>query len=323
MAEARRILRHVLSAALLALAVFFLWKTAREAGWEALRSRLAGADPLLMTVAAAVNLARYAAWALRWQLLALPVASFRWWPATKALMASLFVTTVVPGSRAFGGLVRARHLARELGRPTAALYGTAVVDQFGYSVVSMSMGALFLPVAFWGGASGDPRGRLWLALAGVAIALAFALGWWRRDAILARMRGRMPALAEAVEEVMGAAKVLLARPPSWLLMAIGGALVYAANIVTLQIAAAALGWDMSFLVAAGAFSVGSLAGTVVNTPGGVGTTEAAATAFLQIAAGIPTDIALAAVFLARGLHYLFSLLLGGIAVAGARDLRVP
>jgi uncharacterized membrane protein YbhN (UPF0104 family) len=317
----RRFARRAAAALLFGLAAWFLWRTGREAGWGALRDRLAGADAALLAAAAGLTLARYAIWAGRWQWLARPVSRFRWWPAAKALMASLFVTTVVPGSRAFGGLVRAQHLGRETGQPIGRLYGGAAIDQFGYSVVSMAMGALFLPVAFWGGPSGDPGNRRWLYAGGLLMAAGCAAAWWRRRSILERLRRRTPAIAGAVEEVIGAAGVLLRRPVSWAVMGAGGAAVYAANVVTFQVAAAALGWRMGFVEAAGAFSIGSLAGTVVNTPGGVGTTEAAATLFLQRAAGVPADVALAAVFLARGMHYLCSLALGGAAFLAGGTAR--
>ena len=51
---------------------------------------------------------------------------------------------------------------------------------------------------------------------------------------------------------------------------------------------------------------------MANTPGGLGATEYAAVEFLGRAAGIDPEVALASVLLARGAHYLCSLVFGGI-----------
>ncbi|MFQ5876665.1 MAG: lysylphosphatidylglycerol synthase domain-containing protein, partial [Acidobacteriota bacterium] len=90
-----------------------------------------------------------------------------------------------------------------------------------------------------------------------------------------------------------------------------------ANGLPFQSAAAALGSSLRLPAAAAAFALGSLAGTLSGTPGGAGTTELAAMAPL-VALGVPTDGALAAVLLARGVHYASCLLIGGAALLAAR-----
>ena len=314
----RRPLRWLASAAIVALAGVFLARAAGEVGWGVLRERLLAADPAALSLVLAVTLARYAVWAARWQILMVPVARVPWWPACAGLMASLFYTTVIPASRAFGGLIRANYLGRAVGRPAGPLYGAAAVDQFGYSAVSMSLGAAFLPFAFWGQPSGGSRSRFALLAAGVALLAGCLVMWRRRASLVARLGRRSPALAETVEGAIGAAGTLVARPASWAILIAGGAAVWWANVAAYQLAAAALGSTIPFAAAAAAFSLGSLAGTVTGTPGGAGTTELAALAPL-VALGVPSDLALPTVLLARGMHYALSLGIGGgCALAGGR-----
>jgi uncharacterized protein (TIRG00374 family) len=309
--RSRKLLRQALSATLWLVAVLLLIRTAGQIGWEVLEDRLVRAQPFLLVFILLISLLRYAVWVTRWQILVRSVEPIPWWPAQKALMVSLFITTVVPGSRPFGGLVRARRLAGELNRPTGPLYGGALVDQIGYGVVSMALGAIYLPLAFWVDPSRSSGDRVLLWVAGAAgLLLSFLVMWRRRNFLLARIRGRMPRVAETLEETFGCARRLLARPGTWRVVAVGGGIVWLANVLTFQVASAALGHTLSFPAAAAAFAVGSLAGMVTGTPGGAGTTELAALAPL-IALGVPTEVALPTVLLARGVHYLCSILIGG------------
>ena len=101
-------------------------------------------------------------------------------------------------------------------------------------------------------------------------------------------------------------------------MVVGGTLVWLGNTLTFLVAARALGLEIPFLVAAAAFSLGSLAGVASGSPGGAGATEAAAIVPL-VHLGYPDDLALASVLLARGIHYASAILLGGIcALTGQR-----
>ena len=307
----RRAAGQMVSAVLVGAAIWFLFRTGSQVGWDQVGDRLRAADPLVLAGVVLVTLGRNAVWALRWQLLARPATAFPWWPAHKALMASLFITTVVPGSRSFGGLVRARHLARACGRPMGPFYGGALVDQIGYSIISMVMGAIFV-LGYWGERSGVGNKGFWLAAAGLLGGVALGVLYHRREQVLERLRRRSARLADGVQGTMSVARQLLARGGSWPIIGAGGLLVYGANIVAIQLGALALGAPMSFAAAAGAFSVGALAGTVANTPGGLGATEYAAVEFLGRAAGIEPDVALGSVLLARGAHYICSLVFGGI-----------
>ncbi len=311
----RKPLRVVLSVLVMAAALWFLWRTGTRAGWGNLGRRLAEVAlwPLLLAVAA--NLLRYAIWGLRWQQLLRPVARVRWWPAERALLASVFYNTVVPGARPFGGIIRARYLARSTGLQPGPLLGGALVDQMGYSLTSRTRGMVLLPGAFRAGRAGGTRWFLLPALA--AVAAAVLLAWRRRERLLEKLRERMPSLASNLTGTFRSARKLLARPRSWGIMVVGGTLVWLGNTLTFLLAARALDLEIPFMVAAAAFSLGSLAGVASGSPGGAGATEAAAIVPL-VHLGYADDLALASVLLARGIHYASALLLGGICALTGR-----
>jgi uncharacterized protein (TIRG00374 family) len=308
-------LRLALSVLLLTAALWFLWRTGTKAGWSNLGRRLAEVTlwPLLLAIAA--NLLRYVIWGLRWQQLLRSVARVRWWLVQRALLASVFYNTVVPGARPFGGIIRARYLARSTGQAPGPLFGAALVDQMGYSLISMTLGMVFLPGAFLAGRAGGTRWFLLPALAAVAVAVLLA--WRRRERLLERLRERMPSVADNLTGTFRTARKLLARPGSWGIMVVGGTLVWLGNILTFLLAARALGLEVPFMVAAAAFSLGSLAGVASGSPGGAGATEAAAIVPL-VHLGFPDDLALASVLLARGIHYISAILLGGICALTGR-----
>ena len=91
--------------------MWLLVAAARGVGWDQFTVTFAAADPGLLAATFAVNLLRYAIWGTRWWLLIRPLARPRWRDAFVALMGSVFVNTVIPAARPFGGWVRARQLA--------------------------------------------------------------------------------------------------------------------------------------------------------------------------------------------------------------------
>jgi uncharacterized protein (TIRG00374 family) len=313
--KARKPVRLVISVLLMAAALWFLWRTGSKAGWDNLGRRLAEVSLWMLLAAVSVNLARYGVWAARWQWLLRPVAHVGWWPAQRALMASVFYNTAVPGARPFGGIIRARYLARSTGQEPGPLFGGALVDQLGYSLVSMTLGLVFLPGAFVAERSGG--GRWLIAPAVAALAVVVAVAWRRRERLVEKLRERMPHAIDTLTGTFRSARKLLARPSSWAIVLAGGVLVWMGNILTFLLAADALGAEIPVLVAAAAFSLGSLAGVASGSPGGAGTTEAAAIVPL-VSLGVPDDLALASVLLARGIHYLSAILIGGICALTGR-----
>ncbi len=291
-------------------------------GWALVGARLARARPGLLALAVLTNLGCYAAWALRWRAMLRPVARVPWWPAQKALMISILVNTVVPFARSLGGLVRAAALGRDRALPTASLYGPTLVDQVGYSAVSLGLGALSVPLAAWSGGAGRGRTAAYL-LAALAVVAAIAIALrGRRAAILDRIRARVPAAAGSVEQAVAAARAVLFRPRTWGVVAAGGAAVWLFNVLTFLLAGRAIGASFGLGGAAAAWSLGSIAGVASGTPGGVGTTESAAIVPL-IALGVAPSEALAAVLLARLIHYVSAILIGWGCFLAAGKQRPP
>ncbi len=307
----RRVRGAVASATFLVGAVWFMASNLGEEGGRELGQRLLNAHPGYLALAACINLARYGAWALRWQWLMAPVVRTRWLAAFRALMVSVFLNTVVPAARPLGGLIRARLLSRSAPGPSGPIYGGTLVDQFGYSIVSALVGAACLPWAFAGDGRGGRGGPVaWtVGLLGLATITAL-IHPGLRGRLAAWMRRRLPAAAGTVQGALAASRTLLGKGRTFALMAAGGTVVWFANAVVLWIAGWAVGTRFSLGAAASAWALGSLAGAVTGTPGGAGTTEGAAILPLM-AQGIPKSEALAAVLLARGLHYISAILLGG------------
>ena len=307
----RRRLRALVSVAVLTAAVALLIRAIGLAGLRELGLRLVQADPLLLALAAAANLARYGLWALRWQWMVQKVVSLRWTIAFRSLMVSVFLNTVVPAARPLGGIIRARLAARHAQSTAGPYYGGTLVDQFGYSVVSGVVGAACLPWAMVGSGMEQGRGFMPWLLGGLLVLLGGALIHpGLRARMGAFMERRLPSARSTMAGAARASRQVLRRPLSYLLMIVGGTVVWMLNVVVLWIAGRAVGVPFSFEAAAAAWALGSLAGSLSGTPGGAGTTEGAAIIPL-VREGAAAPEALAAVFLARGLHYLSALVIGG------------
>lgn len=275
--------------------------------------RIAKADPALLALTIANCLLVYGAWGLRWTLVLRPVARVRWWPAQRALMASIFVNTVVPFARSLGGLVRAALLAQRTNVPIATLYAPTLIDQIGYSTASLCLGALMIPAASWS-RSRAHSGWIVAGILGAMLVVAAVSTRRRRGAwVLSWVRTKLPGAGGSVELGVQAARAVLQRPYTWILLVVGGAVVWALNVITVLLAARTMGVPIGFAAAAAAWSVGSVAGIASGTPGGIGTTESAAVVPL-IAMGVAPQDAIACFLLARLLQYLTALTIGGAAI---------
>lgn len=298
-------------------AAAFLARTIAATGWRSLWERLAAADPLLVALSAIAVATRYAAWGKRWQLLLRPVARAAWWRAQRALLSSVFFYNIIPAGRPAAGLIRARQLGRGIGQPTAPVYGVVLVDQVGYSLLSLVLSAHAVPVALW------PAGSRRHPAATVAAAAAASVGallllWWRRESIARRIRRRIPSAVGTVEAALGSARLVLSRARSYAVILIGGSAAWYGGALSLFFASRAVGADLGMGAAAAAWALGSTAGIVSGSPGGAGVAESAALVPL-VAMGIPPDRAISAILIARLFEYAVGILVGGAcALAEAR-----
>ena len=286
----------------------FFWRTLGSEGFRDLPAHLRGADPFLLLLAAALNLGRYALWTSRWRGVTAAVSRVDWWPSFRALMGSVFLNTVVPGARPLGGIVRARILSRTSGVAPGPVYAATLVDQLGYSLVSVTVGLISLPRALMPAEAG---GRLPLLLGSVVLgALLVVLVYPKGRAWLRSRLGRH--LSRAATTVKGAVQAVprvLARPATWAWVILCGPPVWYANAITIWMAGKAVGASFGMADAAAAWALGSLVGAATGIPGGIGVTEAFGSAAL-IEMGVPPGQALAAVLLGRALHYLSATLIG-------------
>ena len=305
-----KLIRAAVAVAIVVFAAWLLNRALGSEGWRSVGARLERASPLFLALAVAATLCGYTVWGVRWLLILRPVAPVPWWPAQKALMTSIFVNTVVPFARSLGGLVRAAALGRSRGIPVGSLYGPTLIDQIGYSAVSVSLGALSVPFALWGGGAGRGRTVVFSVVAAVVVICVVLVVRGRREDLLLWVRSRIPAAAQSVEQAVGAARIVMLRPATWSVIPIGGSAVWLCNVLTFLLAGRAVGAGFGLGGAAAAWSLGSIAGVASGTPGGIGTTETAAIVPL-VAAGVPAAEALAAVLLARLIQYITAIVLGG------------
>lgn len=315
------VLRWVLILGALALSVRLLGDIA----WADLAQRLRTASPAPVVAAAALLLARTCVWAWRWRLAARRAGPAPSFVALAAMVAaSATVNHLVPTARVVGGLLRGRYLARATGLPLGRAFGSVLYDQLAHQVtlvvftVAVTIAAAFvLGRPALGGMLGA-AGLLVLGVAGWALRRSGGSGnggRLRRFASaavgrLAERGGRAARLlahgresVSVVGQLTGDGRLALASAGLGVLFAVVSGL---AQVLVF----AALGSEVSWVVALAVVCLGAAAGILLGTPGGIGATEAAMIAAFA-ATGMDRLDATAATLLFRGLHYL-SVLVPGI-----------
>ncbi|HEX7181450.1 MAG TPA: lysylphosphatidylglycerol synthase transmembrane domain-containing protein [Thermoanaerobaculia bacterium] len=308
-----------------ALALYFTWRLLADMDWADLAARMSEASWRFLIPGILLLLARYVAWDWRFRLAARqgvgqsphPVLGFF------VLMASAALNLITPSARLIGGLMRARYFARSTSRPFGMLYGVVLYDQIAHhTVMTTCTWIAVVATAFIMGRHALGTGAL-AALVAVAIGLAF---WLHRGSFeshplvrfvargAGRAEGRMQRLYAHGHEAVGIFVRLLAQAPlRWKAGLIG--LLYAVlNAGAQWLIFLALGREIDPLVVFAGVSLGTAAGTLTGTPGGLGTTEAAMVASFGLM-GIDRVDAAAGTLLCRGLHYAVVLAVGLPALA--------
>ncbi len=319
-ARARRLLGPLVwplvRVALIALALWLAWRLLAGLDWRELGDRLAEADRAWLAAAVALLLARFAVWTWRWQL-----AVARLGPAPGMvplflmIKASALVNHLTPAARVLGGVMRARYLARRGNGTVGRAFGGVAFDQLLHQVSMAVVTALALIAA------GLATAREGLALATAALLLAAcgtaAVVWlrWRSTeggafahlaGLLARRvageRRAQRALVHGREAGAALSGLLRSARLVFAMLALGG--LYALVNGAAQWAVfRALGDRPGFLVVLATVALGTAAGALIGTPGGLGATEAAMIGTF-VAFGIDRVDATAATLLYRGLHYI-------------------
>jgi uncharacterized protein (TIRG00374 family) len=307
-------LRRPLVVALLLVALWFTWRLVENLDWRDLVHRAAAANLPLLALALACLVGSYLFWDRR-----LAISTERAVDVRPRLGLGFFVlyataalNLITPSARVVGGPLRARYVARAIGRPFAPLYGVILYDQLAHLVVMTSWTGLALVSTAW------LLGRPWLVagtLAAYAV-LAFASFGLGSRAGNGALAGFFARRAERASERGGrgerlyghgreAARTLETLAGEWRLRLPAAALgsgFFLVSALAQWLIFAALGRPESPLVVIAVVALGASAGMLTGTPGGVGTTEAAMVA-LYGALGVSPGEAAAATLMFRGLHY--------------------
>jgi uncharacterized protein (TIRG00374 family) len=294
-----------------------LWARVREASWPVLAAGIA------------LLLARFALWDWRFRLAAEKALGER--PGAVlgffVFLASAALNLVTPTVRLVGGLLRARYFARATDRSFGFLYGVVFYDQVAHTVM-MTL-CTWTTVA----AAALALGRHWLGL-GLLVTLAAAsvgvVVWLRRSgrsggASLAAFFVRRIERAERTggpwrrllahgHEAVGVFLRLLAERRLALQAAALGLAFYLVNAAAQWVLFLAMGEWVPPLAVLTVVALGTTAGTLTATPGGLGTTEVTMLVFFKLM-GVDEVLAAAGVLLFRGLHYACVLALGLPAIA--------
>jgi len=313
---------RLLKVVVLALALWLVARLLAGLGWADLRQRLATASPAWLAAAVVALVVRYVVWDERWRAAIradgpLPPRRLTF----AALLAAATVNTITPAVRVIGGVVRARYVGRAIGRPTGRAYGSVLFDQLAHQAVT---GGVTLVAAFAAAfAAGLPR--LGAALAAAVAGLAAALAVWsarrgggeegmvRRLAsrVAARVEraGRLGSLLSHGRDAVDSFTALVADRRLRLRVVVLGLVFVAANAGAQWMVFAALGAPVSPWIVLVVVALGSAAGILVGTPGGLGAAEATMIASFA-ALGVDRLDATAASLLYRALHFAVTLGLG-------------
>ncbi len=299
---------------LLALAIYLVARLVSSVSWSDLQDRLATASIPLLAAALLLLLARFAIWQQRWSLALAKIGETRaLGKRFAALTASILINHITPTVRVLGGIVRARHLAPRRRYGFARVYGTVLFDQLVHHAVS----GIFTWVALIGFTWHLGRKGLSLAtLAAVPILVGYLLRRGPRGsrspqrrlagALTRRIRQRsqrFDLFLDRGRETVAVLTGLLKEKPLILAGALWTAIFFGLNFGAQALLFEAIGAAAPLAAVFAVVALGSVAGALAGTPGGIGSTEAAMIAGYS-ALGIESADAVTAVLAFRGFHYL-------------------
>lgn len=315
------------------LALWLTWRLLAGIDWSDLVKRMEEASWWYLAPGILMLLARYAAWDWRFRLASAQAVDHSPGPVLGffVLMASAALNLITPSARLIGGLMRARYFARSTARSFGLMYGVVLFDQIAHhTVMTSATWIAVIATAFFLG-----RDLFGLTAMVTLLAAVGALYWWSRRSgsfeenplvrFLARRaeraEGRMQRLYAHGHEAVGVFVRLLANGPLRVHAILIGTLYVVLNAGAQWLIFLALGEHVHPLVVFAGVSLGTAAGTLTGTPGGLGTTEAAMVASFD-ALGVDRVDAAAGTLLYRGLHYAAVLAVGLPALA-VLELRLP
>jgi uncharacterized protein (TIRG00374 family) len=314
----RRVLKHWLKVAfgllILALVLRFAW----EVDWRLLGERMRTARPGLVALTAALLFGRLVSWHLRWSATLARTEDRT--PAGRRfaiLMASVLTNHVLPSMRLAGGLLRSRYLARRGALSFGQAYGTVLFDTTLHHATSGIFTWATMVGASW--VLGYHWPAIGVLVAGSAI-LVYVGKRLRRidpvDGMVARYLrqlqepgGRLGSLVNRGRGLAAMLRHLATQRVLWWQVPLLSVVWMTSSVAAQWVLFVALDVPVGFWTAAAAVGLGVIATVLTQTPGGIGSTEAAMVAAYS-AFGIDQVDALAGTLLFRGIHYALVLGLG-------------
>jgi len=329
---------RLLKGAVAVLTLVLTWRflTHGSLDWTELGLRLRQARGGYLLLGLAMLLGRWSLWDCRFRLAVREAAGKSSGPVLGffVLLSSAALNLITPTARVLGGLVRARYFARSEGRPFGLFYGVVLWDQVAYhGVMSVCTWITFIGAAFYLGR----EGLAWTALGALLLTLGLLVLWSRRfasfeDNPLVRFLARRAEAAEGGmqkvyahgHEALGVFVRLLADRRLAVHSVLLGVPYFVVNAGGLWAMFLALGDRVNPFVVLAVVALGTAAGTLSGSPGGIGTTEVAMLASFR-ALGVDPVTAAAGTLLYRGLHYGSILVLGlpALAVFELRSREEP
>ncbi|HEY9420078.1 MAG TPA: lysylphosphatidylglycerol synthase transmembrane domain-containing protein [Thermoanaerobaculia bacterium] len=319
---------RLLKYAIVALSLYFTWYffTHTKFDWSRLARQVSEAHGPFLVLGVILLLARFAVWDWRFRL-----AVRRALGHSSGVLLGFFVllgsaalNLITPTVRVVGGMMRARYFARANGRPFGLLYGVVLYDQMAHhAVMILCTWITLIATSFTLGRNGFAIATLLALLASIA-ALAI---WSRRRGpyesnpivrFLAKRaeksKGNVQSVFAHGHEAVGILVRLLSFGRLHAYAAVLGVAYFFVNAAAQWVMFLAMGAPVDPFVVIAAVALGTAAGTLTATPGGIGTTEVAMMASYKLL-GVDEILSAAGILLYRGLHYASLLALGLPALA--------
>lgn len=282
-------------------------------GWDDLGGQLAGFPAVILPLLAALSLANYLLRFWRWQIFLRALGVELPARASLTLFIATFLMVITPGK--VGEVFKAGVLRQRYGVPLATGVPAVLAER-----IYDFLGVLLLAAAGWTAWQGPLAGvgtGLIAAAAVPAGLFAFRSPWVR--ALLMRQATRAPQLARfrfALTEATAALAQLLGARLALASLALS-TLAWGCECASLWLICRGLQAGVSALAATFVYAAGTLVGSLVFLPGGLGGTEATMI-WLLGELGCARDVGVAATLLVRLFTLWLAVALGLIVYVGNR-----
>ena len=331
----RKTVRIVLHLAVFAVSALFLIQVLRKAGIDNIREALGRCNWWYLPPAFLATTGRFISWNLKWQILNRAFFPIRFFRLFTMLMAGAFTNTVVPGTRAGGGLIRAYFLSRSSGQPFPLCYGGVLLDGAFNMAAFVLLTLCALPfvassTSLLTPTTSVPTGLLALTVVLFAGLLALIHRRKRKETGIAPLitflhhllpagsrRKRFPTaqelqgwLQERFREFLEAFRSLPNRRGTLWFSFLLALMVYGFLFLCNDLLFRSFDRPIGILPIVAGVTLSSVLGTFFMTPGGIGVADAALVG-VYLAFGVEADLAVAVTILYRGLVYAHTLV-GGL-----------